>query len=155
MSKREVHYTYYCLMLILIIIAVFIVKTGTDLMGGVVYEEESEKTWDFANAAEYSYDTLLINLSEEQVKLIPELQNSEMTLVSAFLNKPGDPLHEKTEKVLSRDDKHVTLNKNSSVLDFTVDSELENGDKISLYLLQDNIQTEVYLCDSGTACAAP
>ena len=155
MSKREVHYTYYGLVLVLIIITLFIIKTGTNLIGGAVYEEESEKTWDFADAEEYSYEPLLVNLTGQQAKLIPELQEGEAALVSAFLRELGEQPHEKTEKVMELDGKKVNLNKESAVLDFTASEELENGDMVLLYLLESNVQTEVYLCNSGTACAAP
>ncbi len=180
MRQEEVVFDWYLLILVMVVALSICLKTLLMPVGLVVYEEATaEKNWDFSDPAEYTYNDTLINLSEGKAVLIPATteeisaleETTEIAVASATLrNADGDDEgdeedddegesgegSDKTAEVQSQDGEFANLHKADQVLDVTFDATLENGDIISLYLLQqNNLQTEVRLCDAGTICGPP
>ncbi len=165
MRKKEVKIITYILIFALALLLVFFLKTSPLPTGFFVYKDvPSQKSWDFVDATEYVYDNSQINMSTGQVQLIPVVTTTTTTILtvqpalitSSLLRNPGKNPNDTTSTVQTIDGDFVTLQKPDSVLDVTFDTALANGDTISLYLLaQNNVNTDVYLCDAATTCAAP
>lgn len=165
MEKRGLWKGRVVLFLLVILIALFFLKSPSHITGGIVYEEiTNEKNWTFATPTDYSYDSNFINLSSGEVKLIPEITTltwteeleSDSLVTSSTLRNSGEDSHDKTIEVQTIDGEFVNLQKGNNVLDVSFDTALNNGDTVSIYILQgNNVQTDVYLCDESTVCDAP
>ncbi len=151
------------LVLVILMDIVFLMKSNLTLLGLFV-EAPAEKTWNFSNAVDYVYDLSSITLASGDAALVPTItessysreEKSVVSITSALLHNPGEETHDKTLKVESINGEFANLQKGDDVLDVTFEEALENGDVVSLYLLQkNNVQTSVYLCDAGTLCSAP
>lgn len=172
MYKRGVNHIHSwksLLLVFLMVITIFFLKANPTITGLAVYKGEYEEQsqvhqWIFSNFTDYFYNLTLLNLSTREVRLIPQITyynwttelRTPVVITSALLHTSGNKLN-KTLEIQAIDGEHVNLNKNNSnLLDLALANALNNGDMLSLYLLQgNNIHTSVYLCDNGTVCNAP
>ncbi len=162
--QRAIYLWYFLVIFILLLTAIFL-REGVSPTGFFVYTEvQEEQTWDFSDSDDYSYDASLINLSGGEAKLVPTTtinswtteETSTAQVIAATLRNPGNDPQDKIEEVQSLDGEFANLNKANSLLDVTFNSSLDNGNIISLYILQgNNVHTTLHLCLENTFCDFP
>lgn len=164
MRKEEVELGWFLLASAAIIVLFLCLKTLLLPTGLTVYEETTEeKNWDFGAPEEYIYTYSLIDVSNGGAALIPVTTDNLYTTeeastasATAAILHQGENSQDKIAELHSQDGEFVNLQKAGDVLDVTFDASLDNGDTITLYLLQqNNVNTDIYLCDAGTACNSP
>ncbi|MBU2616414.1 MAG: hypothetical protein KKB79_00320, partial [Nanoarchaeota archaeon] len=125
---------------------------------GFYVSEESEydnldKTWNFSNPENYSYNSSEISLAEggaslKQIVTVfnwTEVSTLDYNLSSAFYNSK-----DKTNKIDSLGNGHIKPSSNK-ILDISFENELTNGDIINIYILSSS-SGEIYICKAGSLC---
>lgn len=162
--RKEATFSWYVLVVLTLAIIIFFWGSLPAPTGRFLYQEiQQQKTWDFNNSAEYVYNRSAVNVTTGAVSLIPQITTISWTtrenlvagITSAVLRNPSGT-EERTSDVIHLDGSFVTLQKGNAILDVTFNSSLQNGDVVSLYLLQgNNVHTVVRLCSQGQNCSSP
>ena len=100
----------------------------------------------------YIYNTSLINMSDNEIKLIPVVTTS-ITSTQSISQVTGASYdnENKLDKVNSLNNGDVNVNPNKN-LSLTLSSNFQDNDIISIYV-KHNKQTDINLCDSNEGCS--
>ncbi len=123
---------------------IFLVKPTTT--GFVIY-----------TLSNYIYNSSAINLSNDEIKLIPITTTTSTTTQSiVYLSAATQYNDDKLSKVNSLDNVNLEIKENEEdeILDLTFLSNLENNDVISVYLTH-NKDTNIQLCPNSNLCPNP
>ncbi len=169
MSSKEVRLLWAVLAVAVILVAVFIFRLEISYTGSFIGitaspEISQVKVWNFAAAADYTYDPGKINLTGGEAKLIPTVSTqttsttatAETALSSATVYEEDDgeiESKDETNKVSSLGQGHVQLKDDKKVLGVTLTKNLKNNDVFSVYLLNGSAG-KLYLCASSAGCSS-
>src|SRR3989344_1210868 len=139
----------------LILLALVIIVRPT-ITGYVIYESASPYTWFLNENSALVYDSNLINLTNNEIKLKAQTTQTTTTQTNYYVSSLTSANYDgqdKTSKLQTLDNEKLNVNKDN-ILDVTFDHVLDNNDVITLYL-EDNQNSNIYLCAASTQCSSP
>ena len=166
MPHKEVLYGWFILITLLFVAILFISNPLSSPTGYAVSllanpEVSAEKTWDFLNSSDYTYNSSAISVNgSAQLALIPTTTSTtinevnETPLLSA-VKYEDDDTEDKTSKVNTIGQGKVQLNEGEVVLEVKLGQEMQDNDLLSLYLLKGTAAGgKIYLCTDSSGCSA-
>ena len=110
-------------------------------------------------SSSYVYNSSLVNISDNEVKLIPTITTTETATITeniVQLNSASQNGHDRLTKVNSLNIESVKIKESDikEVLNLGFMENLENNDTISVYFTH-NRNTEVRLCEPSNLCPEP
>ena len=143
----------YGFLLLFILFSAILIMYGPDLTGLVVYQEIEDETSNQSRqemlaifeSSDYSYDSSINNMNElfsltntTSTSIVTSIENNEV-VKAEYDDK------DKTDKVISLDNKKLEINDNK-LLKITFSESLDNGDVISLYI-NEGQESTLMLCE--------
>ncbi|MDO8655744.1 MAG: hypothetical protein Q7K45_00770, partial [Nanoarchaeota archaeon] len=167
MSHKEVLYGWFILITlgfvgILLLSEPLSTPTGFAVSLLLNPEVSAEKTWDFSNSSEYTYNSSALSVNgTAQLVLITTTTSTtinevnESSLISATEYKDDENYpKDRTVKVNTIGNGNVQLKDSQSVLEVKLDQQLQNGDILSFYLLNGTtVSGKIYLCKNSSSCS--
>ena len=108
---------------------------------------------------DYNYDNSLINLSDNEIKLVPVINTTTLSSIVEtkleLLNATQDGKG-KLDKVNALDGNTLTIDKNNQdeILNIFFQNNLNKDDIVSVYFTS-NKATQVYICNESILCSEP
>ena len=168
MSHKEVLYGWFILITlsfvgILLLSEPLSTPTGFAVSLLVNPEISAEKTWDFSNSSDYTYNSSAISVNGTvQLVLITattsttinEINESSLLFATEY-EEDEDDTENRTTKVNTLGNGHVKLDEGEVILEVIMDSLLQNDDILSLYILSGtDANAKIHLCRNSSGCSA-
>lgn len=166
MSHKEVLYGWFILITLAFVTVLFLSEPLPTPTGYAVSllanpEVSAEKIWDCSNSSEYTYNSSAISLNgTAQLMLIVTTtstiinETNESSLLFATEYEDGDTAN-RTNKVNSLGSGNVQLDDGKIVLEVILDTQLQNNDLLSLYILSGtDASGRIYVCNDSSGCGS-
>ena len=168
MSHKEVLYGWFILITlgfvgILLLSEPLSTPTGFAVSLLLNPEVSAEKTWDFSNSSDYTYNSSAISVNGTvQLVLITattsttinEINESSLLFATEY-EDDDDDTENRTTKVNTLGNGHVQLDDSEVILEVIMDNQLQNGDILSLYILSGtDVSGRIDVCNDNSGCNA-
>ncbi len=165
MSPKEVLYGWFILLTLFFVAVLFLSAPLSSPTGYAVSllvnpDVSAEKSWDFLNSSEYTYNSsdILVNGTVQLVLITTTtsatVNETNETLLLSAVKYEDDDAEDKTSKVNTIGQGNVQLNDDEVVLEVKLSRPMQDDDTLSLYLLSGtDANSKIYLCRNSSGCS--
>lgn len=164
MWHKEALYSWFIFITLIFVAVLFLSEPFSMPTGYAVSlfsnpEVSTDKLWDFSTSSDYTYNSSAISMNGTAQLVLMEITTSatlneinESSLL--FATEYEDDTENRTTKVNSLGNGHVQLDDGKAVLEVILDTQLENNDILSLYILTGtDANGRIYLCNDSAGCS--